>query len=188
MEAVNLRIGMDADQWFAPKFTHQVFGDKEQIMGYEGLAIDITLSPKFLVPLIQISYSKKAPMFAPIDDIEAKLRDHYGTIYTDPVKFEQEVVQREQKQEKYGQKITSINSSTGAVYDLHKVNIREGDFTDKQFYLQSVLTWFIDGVSQIEVNNFWNYFLLYDQNSNIAGFISVYEAYKNALEFRTKVS
>jgi len=71
-------------------------------MGYEGLSIDITLSPKFMIPLVQISYSKKAPLFAPIDDIEAKLRNHYGAIFTDPVKFEQEVLNKEEKMSKYG--------------------------------------------------------------------------------------
>jgi histone acetyltransferase 1 len=52
-------------------------------MGYEGLSIDIRLSQKFLIPLVKISYEKKAPECANIDDIEEKLRSHYGKIYTD---------------------------------------------------------------------------------------------------------
>ena len=46
------RIGQDSEFWFAPKFTHQLFGEKEQILGFENLSVDITLSDKFLVPLV----------------------------------------------------------------------------------------------------------------------------------------
>ena len=52
LESINFRIGQDAEFWFAPKFTHQLFGEKEQILGYENLSVDITLSDKFLVPLV----------------------------------------------------------------------------------------------------------------------------------------
>lgn len=83
LESIHFRIGQDSEQWFGPKFTHQIFGEKEQIMGYEGLSIDVTFSPKYLVPLVQITYQKKAPAFISGDDIEGKLRDHYGKIYTD---------------------------------------------------------------------------------------------------------
>jgi hypothetical protein len=61
-------------------------------MGFEGLSIDISLSPKFLVPLVRISYDKKAPSFARVDDIEGKLRNHFGVIYTDAAKYQTEVI------------------------------------------------------------------------------------------------
>ena len=71
-------------------------------MGYEGLQVDITLSPKFLVPLVRVTYEKKAPSFAAIDKIEEKLRDHYGTIYTEASLFESEILQNEKKLGKFG--------------------------------------------------------------------------------------
>lgn len=52
-----------------------------------------------------------------------------------------------------------------------------------------MLTWFIDGASIIEVNGSWQYFILYCiETGNIAGFVTVYEAFRNAVEFRTKIS
>jgi hypothetical protein len=42
-ESINFQIG-ESDKFFSPIFTHQVFGENEQISGYEGLAIDIKLS------------------------------------------------------------------------------------------------------------------------------------------------
>ena len=84
LDAIHFRFAGD-EQFFGPKFAHQIFGEKEQIRGYEGLSVDITLSPKFLVPLIQVSYEKKAPIFAiSPDNVEEKLKDYYGKIYTDP--------------------------------------------------------------------------------------------------------
>lgn len=64
-----------------------MFGEKEQISGYEGLSIDITLSAKRLIPLVQISYKAKAPAFANIDNITEKLQKHYGRIYESPAEY-----------------------------------------------------------------------------------------------------
>ena len=54
------------------------------------------------MPLVQISYTKKAPSFAPIDDIEAKLKDHYGKIYTDAKLYNIEVLESEKTLAKFG--------------------------------------------------------------------------------------
>ena len=119
-------------------------------MGYEGLSIDVTLSPSFLVPYVQITYQKKAPSFASVDNIEEKLQTHFGKIYTDYQLYEKEVLQKEDG--KYGTKVTQIETKTGAKFDVHKVNVYEKDFSDRQFYLQSILSFFIDGASAIELN------------------------------------
>jgi len=66
------------------------------------LSIDITLSPKYLRPLVNVRYEKKAPSFAKIDDIEAILRDHYGVIYTDAQEFQEKVINEEKQIPKFG--------------------------------------------------------------------------------------
>lgn len=118
-------------------------------MGYEGLSVDITLSRKFMVPLVQISWQKKAPAFANIDNIEEKLRDHYGEIYTDPALFHAKVVESEKHEARFGAKVGEITTVQGKEYELYKMkaNSDERGFKEKQFYLQSMLTWFIDGAS-----------------------------------------
>lgn len=142
-----------------------------------------------MVPLVQITWEKKAPSFTSIDNIEEKLRDYYGKIYTDPQLYQVEVLDVEKNLPKYGTKLCEIESSKGKKFSLHKASITEPTFQDRQFYMQAILTFFIDGASIIDVNQFWKYFLLYDQESgNIAGFISAYQAHKNAVEYRTKVS
>lgn len=52
-----------------------------------------------------------------------------------------------------------------------------------------MLTWFIDGASFIDVNPFWYYFILYEvETGSIAGFTTVYQAYRSAVKYRAKIS
>ncbi len=55
----------------------------------------ISLSSKRLVPFLRVTYSRKAPPFAKIDDIEQLLTKHYGTVYTDLAKYQSEVLDKE---------------------------------------------------------------------------------------------
>ena len=52
----------------------------------------ICLSSKRLIPFVKIAYTRKAPPFAKIDDVEQLLTKHYGTIYLDLAKYEAEVL------------------------------------------------------------------------------------------------
>jgi len=64
--------------FFAPKFLHWIFGEKEEIKGYEGLNVTFYLSAKQLIPLVEIAYSKKAPAFAAVDNLEEIFNKHFG--------------------------------------------------------------------------------------------------------------
>ena len=81
----------DAVDFFAPKFLHSFF-DKEEIRGYEGLQIVIYLSYKRFFPLIEITYTKKAPAFAAVDDLDKIFKDHFGSYHTDRNQFVAEVL------------------------------------------------------------------------------------------------
>ena len=52
----------------------------------------ICLSSKRLIPFVKIAFTRKAPPFAKIDDIEQLLTKHYGTIYKDLAKYQAEVL------------------------------------------------------------------------------------------------
>lgn len=86
-------------------------GQEERICGYEELDVTICLSSKRLIPLVQITYKKKAPIFAKIDDVEAMLRKHYGQIYTDRDTFEREVLAKERNQIKTREDLPGANFS-----------------------------------------------------------------------------
>jgi hypothetical protein len=63
---------------------------------------------------------------------------------------------------KYGQKLGEVKSNCGKSFDTHKVCLTEEIFDEKQFFLQGILTFFIDGASKVDINRFWHYFILYD--------------------------
>lgn len=152
-------------QYFGPLISHQVFGEQEQIQGYEGLSVDVTLSPKYLRPLVKVVYEKKAPAFATIDNIEKKLQDHYGLIYTDEAEYAAKVLEVEKEMGNFGEKVTEIEGG----YEVYKVCVTEGqgdddakkDFTSLHHYLQTILLFFIDGASNIGTSSFWQYFIVY---------------------------
>ena len=123
-KSIHFKVANDSkqEQYFGPTFTHQVFDEKGQIKGYENLSIDITLSPKFLVPLVRVTYTEKAPASASVDDIEEKLRNHYGKIYTDAAKYQQEVLDEEKKLGKFGDKLCTLTAKQGGkTFDLNKI-------------------------------------------------------------------
>ena len=73
-------------------------GDEERIQGYENLSITICLSSKRLIPFMTVAYERKASevsLFAQIDDVEAMIKKHYGTVYTDKELFVKEVLEYE---------------------------------------------------------------------------------------------
>lgn len=55
-----------------------MFGEKEQIVGYEGLSVTIFLSSKRLVPFVELTFEKQAPTASKIDDILFKIKEHYS--------------------------------------------------------------------------------------------------------------
>ena len=52
----------------------------------------ICLSAKRLIPFLSITYTRKAPPFAKITNIEELISKHYGTVYTDKEKYQAEVL------------------------------------------------------------------------------------------------
>ena len=90
------------------------------------MSVDITLSAKRLIPLVQITYEKKAPAFAHVDDIIEKLQKHYGKIYEKPSEFV-DILKDEQTLELKGKKLCefSMNDTT---YVLRKVSLEDESF------------------------------------------------------------
>ena len=52
-----------------------------------------------MIPFLKVTYAKKAPPFAKIDDIGQILTKHFGTVYTDLDKYQAEVLAKEKTSE-----------------------------------------------------------------------------------------
>ena len=62
---------------FQPDFTYPIFGEEEQIFGYQGLDIQLSLAAHNLKPHLSVSYKKKFPTIENVEatDIKAALAD-----------------------------------------------------------------------------------------------------------------
>ena len=163
----------------------QLLGEEERIQGYEGLLVTICLSAKQLIPCVKISYTKKAPPFAKIDDIEQLLRKHFGTLYTDAEKYEAEVLAPERASaDKPGQPYEEDEK-----VEVRRVYLSDETFLPQNYFLQALLPFFIDGAVVIETNPFWNYFLVFEKaTGSLMAYFTVYEAHLSSSRVRTKVS
>jgi GNAT superfamily N-acetyltransferase len=125
------------------------------------------------------------------DDINQKLQDHYGKIYTDAQKFETEVLAKERQMGSFGEKVAEVESGGNEkrTFEVRKVCMTEEGFAEQQFYLQGLLTFFVDAANKIEISSFWHYFLLCEKETgNVAGFSLCYEGHRSTVEFRTKLA
>eukprot|EP00347_Sterkiella_histriomuscorum_P005759 403355378 len=195
-QAINFRLSSDINKledlqattlFFSPQFVHFVFGKDERISGYEGLSIDITLSKKKLMPFVQFTYENKAPAFANIDNINDLLLKHYGRISERPEDFIK-ILKEEENFVPLGDKLKDIIDGEKE-YEVYKVSLDNEAFHEQNFYLQSILPFFIDGASVIEPSPFWKYFLIYEKISkNLLAFATVFEAHHSVDKFRARIS
>lgn len=180
-------IGADGG-FFAPKFLHWMFGEDEQVMGYEGLQVTIYLSARRLIPFVEIKYEKKAPAFAKVDNVEDKLRNHYGTIYTDLAEYTSKVLESERDNfEPYGEYFGELGKEY-AINQISLGNISES-FMEQNAFAQALLPFFIDGATPVEPSSYWKYFLVYSRSTGeLAALFTVFEAFLSADKMRTKIS
>ena len=77
---------------FKPDFTHQIFGDDEEIVGYKGLAIDIFFSQTSFHACAEVAFDDKAHG---AKDIFTTLQEHFpGGLTPDKQKFLAEATKR----------------------------------------------------------------------------------------------
>ena len=70
---------------FKPEFTHQIFGDDEEIVGYKGLAVDIYFSQADFQAFVEIAFEDKADGAT---DILSTLQGHFpGGLTSDKQQF-----------------------------------------------------------------------------------------------------
>ena len=173
-----------------------MFGQKEEICGYENLSVEVSLSPKRLFPHISLSYSKKAPAFAKVDNLHEKLEKHWGKYYDSQETFQQILAEEEKLGPPPGVKLQDF-SLNGSNYTMYKVGLEDESFHEQSFYLQCALPFFIDGASQIDPSPFWKYYIIYSKaeeskegskRGDIVAYATVFEAHQTAVKFRAKVS
>jgi len=151
----------------------------------------VYLSSKRLVPLIEVSFEKKAPIFAAIDvdNLDEKLKEAFTTYYTDRTLYETEILAKEKTENvttEFGEEFCQLS---GGQYRVMKVNVTDVKFAAQNDRIQALLPFFIDAASAININTFWDYFLVWHVASgHLACFQTMFHPHKTAERYRAKIS
>ena len=143
---------MNLENSFQPTYTYELFPN-EIIHGYKGLKILISLTPKTFFAHINIQYTEKQNVN---DDVENILSEHFkGRFTRNKDNFISKLNEEKNKTQK-GIVIYSENNRK-----IYNIDILKDDYTDENYSIQALCTFFIDAASFIPIEtNFWGYFVI----------------------------
>lgn len=149
---------MNLENSFQPTYTYELFTN-EIIHGYKGLKILISLTPKTFYAHINIQYSEKMSVN---DDVENILAEHFKERFTRNKDTFISKLKEEIEKTPKGKLIYSENNRS-----IYNIDILGDDYTDENYSIQALCTFFIDAASFIPVEtNFWGYFLVVENIDN----------------------
>jgi histone acetyltransferase 1 len=149
---------MNLENSFQPTYTYELFAN-EVIHGYKGLKILISLTPKTFFAHLNIQYVEK---LAVNDDIENILALHFKERFTRNKETFISKLKEENSINPKGKLIFSENNRS-----IYNIDILGDDYTDENYSIQALCTFFIDAASFIPVEtNFWGYFLIVENIDN----------------------
>jgi len=143
---------MNLENSFQPTYTYELFAN-EVIHGYKGLKILISLTPKTFFAHLNIQYAEKLDVN---DDIENTLALHFKERFTRNKATFISKLNEENKVIPKGKLIFSENNRK-----IYNVDILKDDYTEENYSIQALCTFFIDAASFIPIEeNFWGYFII----------------------------
>ena len=149
---------MNLENSFQPTYTYELFAN-EVIHGYKGLKILISLTPKTFFAHLNIQYAEKLDVN---DDIENILALHFKERFTRNKATFISKLNEENKVIPKGKLIFSENNRK-----IYNVDILKDDYTEENYSIQALCTFFIDAASFIPIEeNFWGYFIIVENVEN----------------------
>lgn len=194
---------------FRPEFTHQIFGDDEEIFGYKNLRIDYFLTPGYLDAYIGLSCkekvsSKRFDGIEPDDVYSAFIKFGCSPHFTRNLDvFCSEKLKADKEFKPFGQKIYEYSREADRQnkYEIFKIDSSLEEYSSQKFIdyilnVQTMLIYYIETASFIDTDDpQWTFFLLYenrkigsDQRYVTIGFLSVYNYYAYPDKTRSRVS
>ncbi|CAH8830303.1 unnamed protein product [Trichobilharzia szidati] len=205
---VDNKEAINSVQGFNPEFTHQIFGESEQIFGYRNLKIDIYYTPGFLSTYIDISYSSKVnPELSKgvmPDDIMHMLSSVYTydvskdlTDFTKKIDEESHFTPHGTHRHSYEIAKDKCPKKFSIFFIEHGMPGFE-EFLEYHKRMESFILFFIDGASAIPTDDIqWCYYMIYenvdpkaDGKSKYAfiGYMTIYKFYAYPRNLRPRVS
>lgn len=166
---------------FHPEYTHQIFGENENIFGYQGLQVRLYYTAARLVSYLGFDYEEKISRETTgldPDNVLKTIADKLeGQFHYNLDEFTKELA-KENNFKPCGELIDSftINDSTGEGdsgsvrsrrFDIFRVDFSFPGFRAYHERMQTFLLWFIDAASYIDVDDDrWECFVVYEKCSN----------------------
>ena len=88
------------------------------------------------------------------------------------------LIPEENQVEPFGAVFDSISTPNGEQYTVRHICLDDSSFESMNTNVQALLPFFIDGASPISPNQFWHYFLVYNESSgHLACIYTVFHAH-----------
>ena len=186
---------------FHPAYTHQLFGDSENIFGYRNLRVNLYYTARALKLYLAIDFaeqidSKDADGVQP-DDVLAIIKeklDLQPPLYTTNLDQFSKWLVKDEFFHPHGDKVHAFEEQERS-YEVYNVNAKmSAEFIQEHHeQMQHFLLWFIDGASYIDIeDDKWDYFTLYERQGErdyyFAGYATVYRYYAYPANTRPRIS
>ena len=149
---------MNLENSFQPTYTYELFTN-EIIHGYKGLKILISLTPKTFYAHLNIQYTEKQIIN---DDIENILAQHFKERFT---RNKDTFINKLNQENKISPKGKLIFTEKNR--NIYNIDILNDDYTEENYSIQALCTFFIDAASFIPIEtNFWGYFVIVENMEN----------------------
>ncbi|XP_014250513.1 histone acetyltransferase type B catalytic subunit-like isoform X1 [Cimex lectularius] len=186
---------------FRPKMSHQIFGEEEQIYGYENLVIKVNYAAASLTIFISIYYKERLEDAMPAN-IMKTLADKYEcrNFVTNINEFER-LLKNEESFKPFGDLLNKFtiekSESSLHTFSIYKCSAETTGFLEYHSKMQTFLLWFIDAASFINTNDkSWKFYVIYENYNSanntpqyaFVGYFTVYEFYCYPDKIRPRIS
>jgi len=192
----------DKTKQFHPSFTHQNF-NKEKIVGFKGLQLNLYFSPAFDV-LVENIFTEKSEKQPIADDVLRILstRLTQGQPVNDRTTFMKLLDDQNYNFKPFGNLIHSYQTSKpNTTYEIYKCELTDPNVKQFHVKVQPFVLWFIDGASYItsigdnEDDSSWNIFYIFEKQQesekskySLVGFTTIYNFYAYPDLMRKRIS
>ncbi len=163
-------------QSFNPEFSHQFFGDNEQIFGYKDLKVKLYYSSARLFLYLGMSstekLSKEESEGIEADNVLKIIVEKLGGIrFTNNLDEFSASLSKESSFKPYGELVNSfaidektIDSEMKRYFEIYRTDLSFPGFNEYHKSMQTFLLWFIDAASYIdEDDDRWDFFTIYEK-------------------------
>ncbi|KAI3437922.1 hypothetical protein D9Q98_000367 [Chlorella vulgaris] len=182
---------MEEDGTFPPEMTHQLFGEKEEILGYDGLSIDVWFTPQFQA-FIDVKYASKGPGAT---DLKQPFKEAFEAGFLEDKAAFDKALQEEPAIDVVvlGREIVSRETEEGSTFSIYHAQLSSAHPSLKALHarLQPLVFFFIDAASSIDAEDpDWQLLTAVERTADgveVLGYASLYRHYHYPAGVRLKL-